>query len=282
MQTITKLWLVPSAKQRRDLCSWTQRTQRSTGSAFRISLQPDWRSRQTKQRAFLTGQSWRVLKSGYTAGSSEQGFRRCFADGVNQSLISSARRLLIRWALISATFLSSFHYFGVKFSMHFWHPWHQRKMSIISRRRSASISETERNPQGGGGGEGLLRLNFAGYVRWPLRAPFPLQTPVVVTLRQIGNFRDPDFVTFFFFYELTHFKLNEVHFTIHLQYKHSGSFATLLKMRPHDSQSSRENATPFSGTSPLASYKEVPTPCPHLSHLKGNYQEESFCFGLYV
>ena len=26
-------------------------------------------------------------------GSPEQGFRRCFADGVNQSLISSARRL---------------------------------------------------------------------------------------------------------------------------------------------------------------------------------------------
>ena len=35
---------------------------------------------------------------------------------------------------------------------------------------------------------------------------------------------------------------------------------TLLKMRPHYSQSSRENATPSSGTSPLASYKEVPLP----------------------
>ena len=34
----------------------------------------------------------------------------------------------------------------------------------------------------------------------------------------------------------------------------------LLKMRPHYSQSSRENATPSSGTSPLASYKEVPPP----------------------
>ena len=33
---------------------------------------------------------------------------------------------------------------------------------------------------------------------------------------------------------------------------------TLLKMRPHYSQSSRENATPSSGTSPSASYKEVP------------------------
>ena len=35
---------------------------------------------------------------------------------------------------------------------------------------------------------------------------------------------------------------------------------TLLKMRPHYSQSSRENATPSSGTSPLASYKEVSPP----------------------
>ena len=70
-----------------------QWTQRITGSAFRIPLQPDWRSRQTKQRPFLTSQSWRVLKSGYTAGSPEQGFWRCFADGVNQSLILSARRL---------------------------------------------------------------------------------------------------------------------------------------------------------------------------------------------
>ena len=34
---------------------------------------------------------------------------------------------------------------------------------------------------------------------------------------------------------------------------------TLLKLRPHYSQSSRENATPSSGTSPLVSYKEVPS-----------------------
>ena len=35
---------------------------------------------------------------------------------------------------------------------------------------------------------------------------------------------------------------------------------TLLKMRPHYSQPSRENATPSSGTSPLASYKEAHPP----------------------
>ena len=34
---------------------------------------------------------------------------------------------------------------------------------------------------------------------------------------------------------------------------------TLLKMRPHYSQSSCENATPSSSTSPWATYKEVPT-----------------------
>ena len=35
---------------------------------------------------------------------------------------------------------------------------------------------------------------------------------------------------------------------------------TPLKMRPHYSQSRGENATPPSGASPLASYKEVPPP----------------------
>ena len=35
---------------------------------------------------------------------------------------------------------------------------------------------------------------------------------------------------------------------------------TLLKMQPHYSQSSRENETPSSGTSPLANYKKVPPP----------------------
>ena len=34
---------------------------------------------------------------------------------------------------------------------------------------------------------------------------------------------------------------------------------TLLKMQPHYSQSSCENATPSSGTSSLASYKEPPS-----------------------
>ena len=47
---------------------------------------------------------------------------------------------------------------------------------------------------------------------------------------------------------------------------------TLLKMRPHFRQSSRENATPSSGTSPLASYKHVPPP-PHPLGKKGSKNE---------
>ena len=35
---------------------------------------------------------------------------------------------------------------------------------------------------------------------------------------------------------------------------------TLLKMRPNYSQSSRENPTSSRGTSPLAFYKELPSP----------------------
>ena len=36
-------------------------------------------------RAFLTDQSWRVLKSWYTGEGPEHGFRRRFADGLNRS-----------------------------------------------------------------------------------------------------------------------------------------------------------------------------------------------------
>ena len=36
------------------------------------------------------------------------------------------------------------------------------------------------------------------------------------------------------------------------------SLVTVMKIQPHNSQPSRENATPSSGTSPLASYEEVP------------------------
>ena len=92
--------------------------------------------------------------------------------------------------------------------------------------------------------------------------------------------------------------MNEEHFTFHLQYKSSGMFANRKyeelsypqkteNVRPHSSNSvenetpllaceqallfgrvsSRENATPSSGTSPLASYKEVPPPLPRGGNL---------------
>ena len=56
---------------------------------------------------------------------------------------------------------------------------------------------------------------------------------------------------------------------------------TLLKMQPHHIQSSRENATPSSSTSPLAPHKEVPPPpgafakrsC--ISHLKKNKRKNT-------
>jgi len=46
---------------------------------------PDWQI----DNGFLTGQSWRVLKSWYTCGGTEQGFRRCFAEGLDESLVPS-------------------------------------------------------------------------------------------------------------------------------------------------------------------------------------------------
>ena len=45
-------------------------------------------------KTFLTGQSWHVVKSRYTVGDPEQGFRRRFADGLNQSLVSSVVRAI--------------------------------------------------------------------------------------------------------------------------------------------------------------------------------------------
>ena len=47
--------------------------------------------------AFLTGQSCRVLKSWYTGEGQEQGFWRCFADGLNQSLQEFRLRHRLRY-----------------------------------------------------------------------------------------------------------------------------------------------------------------------------------------
>ena len=68
---------------------------------------------------------------------------------------------------------------------------------------------------------------------------------------------------------------------------------TLLKKQPHHSQSSRENATPSSGTSPLASYTEVPAPPPGppqnynlfwIDHLvvKSSFKRRTEVFSFYI
>ena len=81
-------------------------------------------------------------------------------------------------------------------------------------------------------------------------------------------------IIYYYFYELTIFRLNEEHFTCHLstnilvrlltvntknesQKMRYPILVTVLKMRPRYSQSTRENPTPTSGTSPWASYKQV-------------------------
>ena len=47
------------------------------------------------QWIFLASQSWLVLKSWYTGGGPEQGFRRCFTEGLNHSLVSSLQQAKI-------------------------------------------------------------------------------------------------------------------------------------------------------------------------------------------
>ena len=44
--------------------------------------------------AFLTGQSWHILKSWYPGEGPQQGFWRCFTDGLNQSLVSSVAQAI--------------------------------------------------------------------------------------------------------------------------------------------------------------------------------------------
>ena len=155
------------------------------------------------------------------------------------------------------------------------------------------------NPGGrGGGGVQLCTwVNVCWVCAADLSEPLPhyslfcghILDPILVTFGQICNFRDPNLVTFYF-YELTHFsdwmkntllficstnilvRLLTVNMKNCLTPKNPKMcdpiLVTLLKMRPHYSQSSRENATPSSGTSPLASHKKVPTLPPRGAFLK--------------
>ena len=139
---------------------------------------------------------------------------------------------------------------------------------------------------GGGGGGAVIGLIFAlGMHRWPLRAPASLWSilwsiidPISVTFGQVCNFRDPNLVTFYF-YELTHFldrmkntllficSTNILVSLLTVKMKNWLSpknpkmcdpiLVTLSKMLPRCSQSSHENATPSSFTSPLSSCEDV-------------------------
>ena len=131
----------------------------------------------------------------------------------------------------------------------------------------------------------ILGSIFAGYVPLASQSPYPIIVYSVANYRhhlshfgQMCSFCYPNLVTFYLCMYLT---LNKEHLNFHLQYKHSGTFANrtfeelsclknqkmcdpilvnLLKMRPYDSESSGDNATPLGGTYPLASYKEVLPP----------------------
>ena len=129
---------------------------------------------------------------------------------------------------------------------------------------------------------GVTWVNFCWVCAAGLLEPLPhYSLPLLVNFGQICNFRNSN-LSLSIFNELTQFlDWMKNRFTFRLQYKQIGTFAninmkncltpknpkmcdpilvTLLKMRRHCSQSSRENVTPSSGTSPLASYKEVPPP----------------------
>ena len=63
--------------------------------------------------AFLTGQSWRALKPWYTSGGPGEGFGRCFADGLNRSLVSSAAQAV--YLLIAGKIKLHEIYFAIKY-----------------------------------------------------------------------------------------------------------------------------------------------------------------------
>ena len=52
--------------------------------------------------AFLTGQSWRLLKSWYAAEGPEQGFRRWLADGLSRGLVSSVAKAMVAVTLVTS------------------------------------------------------------------------------------------------------------------------------------------------------------------------------------
>ena len=78
-----------------------------------------------------------------------------------------------------------------------------------------------RVPGSGGGGRGLLRLIFAGYVPLAPQSPYPIIVySVADCIPHLSHFSLVTYVIF----AIPTFRLNEEHFTFHPQYKHSGTF----------------------------------------------------------
>ena len=141
-------------------------------------------------------------------------------------------------------------------------------------------------PRWGGGGGVYWPVSFTEYVPLASQSPYLIILYSVANYRphlspfwQIGNFRDPNLATFYF-YELTHFlswmkntllfiystNILVILFTVIMKNCLTPQnpemcdpiLVTLLKMRPHYNQSSRENATPSSGTSLIRKYPPSP------------------------
>ena len=126
--------------------------------------------------------------------------------------------------------LLAFYYRICDFPHHYWSlnppscrfsPFH---LSYVAVSRPRGLLEFYR-------GRGALGLIFAGYVPLASQSPYPI---IAYSMANLSHFYP---------------KNPKMHHPI---------LVNLFKMQPHYSQSSHENATTSSGTSPKASYKEVP------------------------
>ena len=93
--------------------------------------------------------------------------------------------ILLNGAFISINLNS--HYFGSEFSMHFWHSWHLRKRSILSRWRSARISEIFKPLKWADFFADFIRLGKVPLTKFPFRLTsislsqqvlFPCECPI--------------------------------------------------------------------------------------------------------
>ena len=123
-------------------------------------------------------------------------------------------------------------------------------------------------PQSPGGGEGLLEYTFAAGISDPLPQYYCLFYFVANYRPNLSQFwanqrnlRDLNLVTLCHILTKNLPILESLLTRILLPHNPESCYpvlVVLLKIQPHYSQSSRENATPSSGTSQLAYYKKVP------------------------